>query len=84
MTKSNTDKKVDQIDRFHKTRKGRITFGLVELLAAYLFISLAIHSGSIWQYIAALILTVGAVNNLIRAFVPVGAKSNGKRPAKKR
>jgi hypothetical protein len=84
MTKSNTDKSVDRIDKFHKTKKGRVTFGVVELLVAYLFISLAIDSGSIWQYIAAIILAIGAVNNLTRAFVSGGAKLNGKKSAKKR
>lgn len=60
--------KIDQIDSFHKTRKGRITFGIAELLVAYLFISLAINSGSVWQYIAAVTFAVGATNNLVRAF----------------
>lgn len=82
MTKNSS--KVDQIDSFHKTKKGRITFGIAELLVAYLFISLAINSGSIWQYVAAVTFAVGAINNLIRAFTLGGVKSNGKKSTKKR
>jgi hypothetical protein len=84
MAKSNTDTKIDQIDKFHKTRKGRITFGLAELVVAYLFISLAINSGQMWQYLIAVILVVGAINNLIRSFSVRGVKPGGKKPAKKR
>lgn len=73
----------DRIDRFHKTRKGRIVFGLGELLVAYLFVSLAIESGSIWQYLIAILLVVGGINNLIRVFVAEKPKSNGKKPKKK-
>jgi lipoprotein signal peptidase len=82
--KNNKNNTLDQIDRFHRTRQGRIVFGLAELLVAYLFVSLAIESGSIWQYIAAALLTLGGVNNLIRAFVLEGIKQDGKKPAKKR
>lgn len=74
---------IDQIDRFHKTKKGRITFGLAELLVAYLFVSLAINSGSIWQYVLAILFAIGAVNNLVRAFTAGKVKSDGKKPAKK-
>ena len=83
MAKNNTNT-IDQIDNFHKTKKGRLTFGLIELLAAYLFLSLAIDSGQIWQYIAAVILAIGAVNNLIRSFALKGVKKNGKKSEKKR
>lgn len=82
MAKNSTDT-LDRIDNFHKTKKGRLTFGIIELLAAYLFISLAIDSGSIWQYVAAVILIIGAINNLIRSFALKGVKTDGKKPAKK-
>jgi hypothetical protein len=83
MTTNKANDKIEQIDKFHKTRKGRVTFGLIELIVAYIFISLAINSGSIWQYVIAIILIIGAFNNLLRAFVPGGVKLNGKKPAKK-
>ena len=53
MAKNNTNDRVDQIDRFHKTRKGRLSFGFIELAVAYVFVSLAIDSGSVWEYLAA-------------------------------
>ncbi len=84
MAKNSTNNKVDQVDKFHKTKKGRITFGLAELLAAYLLVSLAIDSGSIWQYVLAIIFTIGAINNLMRVFTIGGIKSNGKKSAKRR
>ncbi len=80
---NNTDR-MDRIDNFHKTKKGRITFGVVELLAAYLFISMAINSGSVWQYTVAIILFIGAVNNLVRGFISGGTKTDVRRSAKKR
>ena len=82
MAKNNTNDRVDQIDRFHKTRKGRLSFGFIELAVAYVFVSLAIDSGSVWEYLAAIVLAVGAVNNLIRAFTG-GVGSNGKKSTKK-
>ena len=83
MVKSKSNDTIDQIDRFHQTKKGRIIFGLAELLLAYLFVSLAIESGSIWQYLVAILLTIGAVNNLVRAFVPSKLRSYGKKSGKK-
>ncbi len=83
MAKNNSGETIDRIDRFHKTKKGRLSFGIAEILVAYLFVSLAINSGSIWQYAAAIILTIGAVNNLIRSFAAPGVKTDGKKPGKK-
>ncbi len=80
MARSNTNDRVERIDRFHKTGKGCLAFGAVEIIVAYLFISLAINSGSVWQYLTAIILGIGAINNLIRAFM---VKTDGKNPAKK-
>lgn len=83
MAKNNTNDRVDQIDRFHKTRRGRVSFGFIELAVAYVFVSLAIDSGSIWQYLVAIVLAVGAINNLIRALALGGVGSDGKKAAKK-
>lgn len=62
---SNTAQKMD---KFHDTRQGKFVFGLVELVAAYLFTSLAIDSGAIWQYVLAIIFLVGGVRNVVNAF----------------
>jgi hypothetical protein len=84
MAKSNSNSKIDQIDAFHKTLKGRILFGLAELMAAYLFVSLAIDSGSLWHYGLAILFAIGGLNNLVRVFTTGGIRSDGKKPAKKR
>jgi len=82
MVKNNTA--IDQIDTFHKTKKGRVVFGLTELAVAYLLVSLAIDSASLWQYGLAILFTIGGVNNLVRAFSAGGIRSNGKKSARKR
>ena len=55
------------LDKFHKTIPGYLVFGLVELALSYLFVSLAINSGSIWQWALGIVLIVGFVQNLVRA-----------------
>lgn len=56
----------DKLDRFHQTRKGLVFFGVAELLLAYVFISWAIDSGSWIDYVLALILFVGFLQNAVR------------------
>jgi hypothetical protein len=58
--------KIDKIDRWHQTKKGLITFGLVELAVAYLLTSKAIDNGSLIVYALAIIVFFGSLNNLIR------------------
>jgi hypothetical protein len=60
---------MEAIDRWHKTKVGHLTFGLAELLFAYLFISLAIDSGSLFEYLVAIILFAGAIQNFVRIFI---------------
>jgi hypothetical protein len=43
-------------------------FALFELTVAYLFASLAIDSGSLWQYAVAILLFIGAIQNFVRIF----------------
>ena len=56
------------LDDFHKTPTGYITFGIVELLLAYGVGSRALDTGSLWQYALAIILFVGAVQNIVKLF----------------
>lgn len=56
------------IDRWHKTTVGHLAFGLGELILAYILVSLALNSGSLWQYAAAIILAFGGARNLIKMF----------------
>lgn len=55
------------LDRWHKTRLGYLVFGFVELAVTYVFVSLAIDSGSLWEYILAIVFLFGTVQNLVRA-----------------
>ncbi|HEX5797542.1 MAG TPA: hypothetical protein VFX86_04080 [Candidatus Saccharimonadales bacterium] len=73
-----------EIDRFHKTRKGRITFGLIELFLCYLIISRAIDTGSLWQWLLGLLLFIGGLNNLSHAVIQRGVGANAKGKTKKR
>ena len=57
---------IQAIDNWHKTRLGHLMFGLVELGLAYVFISLAIDTGSLWYYAVTFIFTVGLLQNFGR------------------
>jgi len=57
---------VQTLDKFHRTRVGYLVFGLVELGLAYLVASLAIDSGSLWEWALAFILLFGCLQNLAR------------------
>jgi hypothetical protein len=64
------------IDKWHHTRTGHLIFGLAELGLAYAFVSLAINSGSLWQYGLAIILFVGSIQNVVKVFrVPKNERS---------
>ncbi|HYF97135.1 MAG TPA: hypothetical protein VD947_03815 [Patescibacteria group bacterium] len=77
-------KTISNIDKFHNTKKGKLIFGTIELILAYVIVSRAIDTGSLWQYLAFIILFIGGLNNLIRAVIPAKAKSNAKGKSKKR
>jgi energy-converting hydrogenase Eha subunit C len=62
---------IEALDKWHKTRLGHLTFGFMELLAAYLFVSLAINSGSLIEYTVTIILFAGAVQNFVKIFKPI-------------
>ena len=57
---------IQTLDRWHKTKIGFVVFALVELALAYLFASLAINSGSIWQWLLTLVLLLGTGQNIVR------------------
>lgn len=71
------------IDKFHKTRKGKFIFGIAELLAAWVIIARAIDTGSLWQYLLFVLLVIGGAHNLIRALFQIGNKSHAKGSSKK-
>ena len=57
------------LDKFHKTRVGCAVFGLVELALAFVLINWAIPSGDWWEWLLALILLVGFLQNFGRMIV---------------
>lgn len=61
---------VQQLDRWHKTKTGLLVFGVVELGAAYLFFSLAVNSGSLWQWTLSAVLLLGCLRNFFLAGKP--------------
>lgn len=54
------------IDRWHKTKLGHLLFGLIELVIAYGFASLAIDRGSWWYYALTVIFLFGTVQNFFQ------------------
>ena len=54
------------LDKFHRTRWGFLAFAVVELLLAYLFVSWAIDSGSIWDYLITLVFFVAFLQNVVK------------------
>ena len=57
---------MQRLHNFHQTKIGLLVFGLVELGLSYLFFSLAVNSGSLWQWTLAFILFVGFAQNFVR------------------
>ncbi|HUS25789.1 MAG TPA: hypothetical protein VMY99_00380 [Nevskiaceae bacterium] len=55
-----------RLHTWHQTRAGLLVFGALELGVAYLFVSLAINSGSWWQYALTFIFFVGSLQNAVR------------------
>lgn len=55
-----------QLDKFHKTKLGYLTFGAVELVVAYGFASWAIDTGSLWLYLLTIISLIGSLQNIYK------------------
>ncbi len=72
-------KTIAKIDKFHQTRSGKLTFAAIEIALAYIVISQAIDTGSLWQWLAGLLLFIGGLNNLVRiAYRQVKTDAKGK------
>lgn len=59
---------LQQIDDFHKTPAGYITFAGVELVLAYILAIRAIDTGKLWLYGLTILLAVGVISNIVRLF----------------
>jgi len=56
-----------KLDKWHHTGKGNLVFGLLELAIGYGFASWAINTGSLWQYVLAILFLFGGAKNLFAA-----------------
>lgn len=57
---------LQKFEKWHQTREGLISFTLIEAGLSYLFASLAINSGSLWQWLLAIVLAIGTVQNFVK------------------
>ena len=71
---------MQQINRWHRKKLGRLVFGLAELAVAYGWVNLAIDRGSLWYYLLTLIFLVGGLQNLIKL---IGKLIHGQRQTTK-
>lgn len=67
---------LQKLNKWHQTRPGLLVFGLVELLIAYGFLSLAIDRGNPWWYALTLVFTIGFVQNFVKL---IGAITSDKK-----
>jgi len=58
---------IKRLDRWHKTKNGRLTFGTFELVLAYITASVAIDNGSLLLYVVTIGLLIGSAANTIEA-----------------
>jgi hypothetical protein len=52
--------------RWKHTKIGRLTWAIVTAVIAYIFASLAIDSGSLWQWAVAILFAIDALYNLVQ------------------
>ena len=60
---------LQKFEKWHQTREGLISFTLIEAGLSYLFASLAINSGSLWQWLLAIALAIGSIQNFVRFMI---------------
>jgi hypothetical protein len=58
-------KAITQLDIWHRSRSGLLTIGLIELIVAYGFASIAIDRGTWWWYFLTLLFLIGAIQNML-------------------
>lgn len=61
--------KILKLQTWSKTSAGMAVFGFIELALVILFASLAINSGSLWQWILVFVLLFAGLANIIRAII---------------
>ena len=55
-----------KLDAWHKTKRGLFAFAVLELILAYIFVSLAIDKGNFIYYILTLALLFGCLQNTVK------------------
>jgi len=55
-----------KLDAWHKTKTGLLIFAVLELILAYIFVSLAIDKGNFLYYILTLIFLYGSLQNIFK------------------
>lgn len=55
-----------KLDAWHKTRRGLLVFAVLELLLAYVFVSLAINKGNLLYYILTLVFLFVFLQNTVK------------------
>ena len=73
------DKLIKSFDNWHKTKLGYAVMGVLELVLAYVLGSRAIDTGSMWQYLLAVILFIGSLHNFYQLIRSVVSKGHGKK-----
>ncbi len=59
---------METAQKFLKTKNGNLSAAFAGLVLAYLMASRAIDTGSLWEYIVALILIIISIKYGVRAF----------------
>lgn len=57
-----------KLDAWHKTKIGLLVFAVLELILAYIFVSLAIDKGNFIYYFITLALLFGSLQNFFKLF----------------
>lgn len=68
---------IKRIDQFHTTKLGYAAFAVVELILLYIFVLIAIDTGSTFAYIISFALII----DIIRSVVMFGVLLSGRWPA---
>lgn len=74
---------MEKLHAFHKTRRGYITFGIIELAVAYVLASISIDTANMFAYVFTVVFLIGSISNFINAAKPPGKKAKSKLSEKK-
>lgn len=70
---------MNKLHDWHQTKRGLFIVALIELVIAYIFISIAIDSANLWAYAVGIVSGVGAIHNLIKS---AGVRNKGAKKAR--